>query len=211
MAGWQHFIQSQLLQRCTVSTCYFIFIPQGQHNTGWDSFYTLLTWLRSYKYEHAESSSISSVCNAQGWPPFRGMVGRGNVTVTIWVAGNSSSVLPCKVKWPILAGSRLLATAASTVMAPVTPSSPSLYTLTAQSFSITALPMDPGELPVCVYFYPRDNGDKLTVSYLFVSAGWRCCSRLPTGSSGTVLTERTSWRWQERPYSLWVLCNLCLT
>lgn len=60
----------------------------------------------------------------------------------------AGSSLPCKVRWPIWAGYRLLATAASPVLAPMTPSIQNLYKLTAHSSSITALHMDPGEVAV---------------------------------------------------------------
>lgn len=88
----------------------------------------------------------------RGWDPFRGMIWMKNVTVIVWLAGSSSSGTPRKVRWLIWAGPRLLATAASPVSAPMTRSSPSLYKLTAQSFSITTLPMDPGEVTVWSFF-----------------------------------------------------------
>lgn len=82
-ADRQSFLQSQLAQRCTVSTCCLIFIPWGQQIiSGWDSFYTLLTWQRHYKFKHGGKPphqfalwKLCSLTVSAGWRP-DGLLGR---------------------------------------------------------------------------------------------------------------------------------------
>lgn len=149
----------------------------------------------------AATSVRSANARSRGWDPFRGMIRMRKVTLIVWVAGNSRFTVWSKMAY--LSGFSSVSNSSFTSFGSNDTALTEPLQINSSVFLNNNIAFGSRWGYSCFFcFYLSDNNCKLTIFNLFVFVGLKCCSRLPTGSSGTVSTEKTSWRWQELPSSL---------